>query len=425
MEVNILDKKIEKGNKICHLCTFTLKEYMENLPNDFMNYNIQRGIISNIYLDNLVETVLKNAHIPPITLVKTVENSQRLITNPSNTIDISNFRILDGLQRTYRLKVIWDTILFLEENMDESIFHLSKYQISRKYNESLREINSSTSLLIKLISFCDEEENSIEELKKCYDIKQWFEVWTNLSPEDEIEKMLILNAGHKQMSLQHQLELLFLNLLPMLNNFGKQIDEDFKLFREKEITSATYSKRRKKGQFYFPHLISATLSFIEKDVITTNTNLIKKMQEVDSTYKEMKNYINYNFLEELVKFLVKLDEFLFSRYGEDGVKWISRETVMIGLFGALGKYSTCKKNGEPPEKVLEEFLFLLTTSDRNQDFLNIVMYNECRASIDLGSVNIGYITKNAIFRGIYELLYNQFCEPINWNIWFKGDNYDN
>ncbi|MGG1593953.1 hypothetical protein [Terribacillus saccharophilus] len=415
MLVQILDKKKELNNNTCYLCTFSLRQYLESLPDDFMEYNIQRGIVSNIYLDNLIETVLKKGHIPLITLV----SDEVKLDQEDNVLTISSFRILDGLQRTYKLKVIWDTILLLEEEYNEEILNLSKYQVSKKFRQPLREIDSSSTLIMKLIEYCKENSIEIKKLKECFEVNQWFEVWENLSPEEEVEKMLILNAGHKQMSLKHQLELLFLNLLPIINEIGLKESSEFHLLREREITPASYSKRRKRGQFYFPHFISATLSFIEKDVITTNTNLIKKMQENENLYKELNIYLNFDFIKEFVEFLVKLDILLYERYGESGIQWISRETVMIGLFGALGKISYDNHTQIHPEETLNEFLYHVR--EGNRDYLNIDGYNKSRSNIDIAKVNIGNITKTAVYEGIYNLVQSKFVEPINWENWFRGD----
>lgn len=415
MIVNVLGEKEEPGGKICYLCSFSLKQYIENLPDNFMDYNIQRGIVSNIYLDNLVETILKKSHIPPITLVADKLTSER----DSSLLNIINFRILDGLQRTYRLKVIWDTILLLEKEYEEGIFNLSKLQVSRKFSSEIHKIDSTSGLMLKLIKHCEEEKINVAQLKEYFDVSQWFEVWEGLGPKDEVEKMLILNAGHKQMSLKHQLELLFLNLLPIINGIGRAENEEFVLLREREITSASFSKKKERGQFYFPHFISATLSFMEKGVITTNTNLIKKVQEKELLREELSINLNYEVIEELVKFLVNLDELLYERYGETGIKWISRETVLIGLLGALGKIA----NDQQPTVILNEFLSNLKADEK--DVLNIDGYNKSRSSIDLGRVNIGNLTKTAVYEGIYNLMDNNFSEPINWEHWFGGDKIGN
>ncbi|MEK4670669.1 hypothetical protein [Niallia sp. FSL R7-0271] len=408
----ILTSKNEQDNT-CYLCSATLLDYIMSLTEDFMDYNIQRGIVSNVYLDNLVDTVLQKRHIPPITLVVSSYSLK------GKQLDVDEYKILDGLQRTYRLKVIWDTVMFLEKYVltDKVIDfpELSKYQLSRRYGKGLRNFGSTTSILEKLIRFY--KEAGLEDLKNCFNVPQWFEIWNNLSPEEEVEKMLILNAGHKPVSLKHQLELLFLNIIPHINEIKQNTGKDIELIRAKASLS---SKKRSIGEIYFPHLISSALSFINGAPITTNTGLISEMQE-DST-NNYKNYLNYSFLEGLTTFLFELDEYLVSIYGEEeGLQWISRETVSVGLFGALGKYVSLKAENDyyTPENVFLEFMNNLRASQ--DDILKIRDYNELRANLDLSRVNVGNVTKNAIFKGIFKLANSNFAEPIDWYTCFRGD----
>ncbi|NBD25639.1 hypothetical protein [Paenibacillus glycinis] len=397
-------------NKTCYFSGATLKDYIENLPIDFKDYNIQRGIVSNVYLDKIVETILNKGHIPAITLVAYTIGT----AHNDSTITINEFKILDGLQRTYRLKIVWDTILFYEsifKHHGEDLKTYSKFQLTRNFSKQLREISSSTLVLERLI----QSEMSINQIINCFDEIQWFEIWEGLSPEEEVDKMLLLNAGHKQVSLRHQLELLYLNLVPYLDQI-KGTHNDLVLLREKDVSASSYSKARKQGQFHFSHIITSALAFLVKDTITTNANLISKIQD-HSTNEEQGNYsISYSFLNGLVEFLLKFDDYLVQFYNNDiGIQWISRDTVTIGLFGALGKYADNKYSLSHSE-VFERFLGILTSTQT--DLLRINEYNNLRSNLDLSRVNIGDVTKKAVYWGILKLLENG--DPIDWKECFRG-----
>ncbi|GEK60194.1 hypothetical protein CHL76_15930 [Marinococcus halophilus] len=417
MKVIILDEKIEESEDRCYLCSSTLKEYINSLPNDYKDYDIQRGIVSNLYLDNLVETILTKGHIPPITLVVYQKDF------PKND-NIEKFRILDGLQRTYRLKVIWDTIQFIiREGIDHNSFSMNKYQLSRKFKSVLSEFGSNTSILYKLLQISADKKITPQKLISYFNEKQWFEIWVNLSPDKEIKKMLVLNAGHKQMSLKHQLELYFLNLLPIVNEIGEEYSEDFKLYREREVSSAQFTKKRKKGEFYFPHLISSILSFVRGEVITTNTKLVREINNNEDTkLDEFLYYLNQDFIKGVIKFLIELDEILIQDYDEIGEKWISRETVAVGIFGALGRASQQYETLEDRLSIFTDFIRELETSKEN--LLNVAVYNEARNSIDLSKENVGNLTKKSVYHGITELINNSYNAPIDWRYWFlkKEDN---
>ena len=63
-----------------------------------------------------------------------------------------------------------------------------------------------------------------------------------------VRKMLILNAGHKTVSTQHQFEILFLSLWKSID---KKVN-NVKIIREKKL-SLILSKRRKKPVNIFFH----------------------------------------------------------------------------------------------------------------------------------------------------------------------------
>ncbi|MCI5726592.1 MAG: hypothetical protein MR274_03475 [Clostridium sp.] len=393
----------------CYFCGCSLKEYVENIPKEYMDYDVQRSIVPNVYLDRLIDTVRENGNIPTITLITdTIDINQ-------NDVSVIEFRILDGLQRTYRIKSIWESIkLFKRVEDKEEITKLSRIQLSNKYRAELKRINSDVRVLEAIINEYKAKGNIDKFVKYFKDNIQWFEVWVGLSPSEEIEKMLILNAGHKAMTPRHQLELLYLNVLPCLNKVCKE--ENMKeIIREKQKSDTLYSKERVLGEYYFSHLISATLSFENCKPMTTNTDLIKKQQE-DNNEKGLIIDYKYSLLEAVLKFLIRLDKKLDSVYHERGVKWISRETVIVGIFAALGKYSK-EKYGYLNDFVFNEFLDVL---DLKEDLLNLDIYDVAKDSnMKIGKINIGNISKKAVMNAIYDSMENN--KQIDWEFYFKGD----
>jgi hypothetical protein len=407
METEILDLRIDNGNK-CYLCKISLYQFITNLPDDYKDYDIQREIVSNIYLDTLIDTVLNFKHIPPIVLV--VEKGNHSENN--TTLNISTFKILDGLQRTYRLKIIWDTIKLFEAQLknDKGFLNLNRLQLSRKFAEEFYAINSSSKVLDTLISFYKKDKHV--ELKASYTENfQWFEIWTDLTPEQEVEKMLILNAGHKPVKIKHQLELLFRNLLPV---FKKIKLDDFKLIREKETSSVTYSKNRKYGQFHFSHLITSIISFKEGEPITTNTDLINEIQKKELDINEYKDFFTYEFFIEFIRFLLLLDKYLQVNYENDGIRWMGRETAMDGLFAALGKYS--QEKGISPINTMHEFAAIL---GEGKNIFNLKEYEEARNRVELSKVNIGNVNKKAVFNAIYDVI-SLRKDNIVWKDYFNN-----
>ena len=234
----ILDK-IHENHSTCYLTKIVLSDFVQSLCEDYQDYEVQREIVNNTYLDNLIDTVLNQRHIPPIVLV--VDEGDFNIE--VNDINLEQFKILDGLQRTFRLKLIWETIQFFKKEVHFStdILSMKRLSLSRRYAERLEKINSNSKILESIINFYNSNSSTEENIDHCFNNYQWFEIWSNLTPQEEVNKMLILNAGHKPVKTQHQLEILFLNLIPIFkfteDNLGNKKGVAFFLYLFK-ISSA-------------------------------------------------------------------------------------------------------------------------------------------------------------------------------------------
>ncbi len=301
MKGEILDK-IKENNSFCYLSKIELREYVTSLSESYQEYEVQREIVSNTYLDNLIDTILYKKHIPLIVLV--VDENKFSVSK--ETIIIEEFKILDGLQRTFRLKLIWDTIQFFKNqiNISTDILSYKRLQLSRHFSEELEKFNSNSKVLESIINFYNSL-NDKKDIDSPFTNYQWFEVWSNLNPQEEVNKMLILNAGHKPVKTQHQLEILFLNLIPIIK---KAELERFELIREKNSNSTMFSKNRTIGQFHFSHLITSILSLNEGKPVTANVNLVHKAQSTDFEIEDFAKYFNYTFLHKLIFLLLKFDD---------------------------------------------------------------------------------------------------------------------
>ncbi len=411
MKGTILDKRIEDDSaSTCYLTKINLADYVKSLPKGYKEYEVQREIVKNTYLDNLVETVLFKRHIPPIVLI--VENES--FTENSEELNIEKFKILDGLQRTFRLKLIWDTLELFKSELSASneILTLKRIQLSRKYSSRLEEINSNSKVLEAITKFYNlEERKSDYNISDCFNVNQWFEIWTGLTPEQEVSKMLILNAGHKPVKTKHQLELLFRSLIPVVKSVGL---DDFELIREKDMSSIVYSKNRKVGQFHFSHIITSILSLNEGKPLTSNVALVHKTQSQDFDFDKFDKYFSFEFLHKFIESLLDLDRQVESNYGDLGIKWIGREISLVGIFAALGKYSN--KNHIHPTQSIE---LLKNKIIDNPKVLQLEEFESLRNRLDLSKINIGSVNKKAVYEGVYAILSDE-AQSISWSLYFKG-----
>lgn len=399
----ILDERSE-GDSRCFLCRIPLEDYLDGLPDTYQDYDVQREIVSNVYLDRLVETVIERRHIPPIVLV--VDSGK--FSRAKNVLDIESFKILDGLQRTFRLQAIRETIIYCLREIDDPEEYLSwsKFKFSRKFSAELREMNSNTDVLRSVLVGARDlgEEGLLDTLRKN---GQWFEVWTDLSPDEEVRKMLTLNAGHKPVKTRHQLELLFLNLLPLL-----KADEgsDFRLVREKEVSSTQFSKKRDVGSFHFAHIISSLLSFYAGKPIAPSTGLIQNIQTNDTVLEDYADFITPSFLKEFVRFLVHVDRLISQEYEDVGILWMGREVSLAGLFGALGFLAQTNENSNY-RTVMDYFVSII---EKRPKVLNLEQFEDVRNNLDLSKINLGNANRAAVFSAVKSILADPNLLRIDW-----------
>lgn len=413
LNLKILSKReeVNKGElNTCYICEGTLEEYVKSIPDRYKEYDIQRGIIkNNVYLDKLTKTILENKFIPSIVLVA---NSDDAITIEDNKITIKNqsYKILDGLQRSYRIKQIYQAYIlyinFVDNNKKDYIETLTKYKISREFKEKLDSYKTDISYLWSIIEFYKNN-----EIKRTIfnDFIQWFEVWVGLDKNEQINKMLVLNAGHKSMDLKHQLELLFLNVVP------ENYLEEF--IRSKDISSATFYKKKKKGDLHLTHFISALIAFDKSVPILVNQQYLQEIHEnPDIELEEVKKYFMENNLELFIDFLKSIDELIENNYGKTGLEWIGRESVLIGLFAAFGKYFELNYNNDIQEleQCLNSIAGLLTS---HVGSLNIEAFNHAKTSVNIAKVNIGDLFKYSTYYYFCQMLIHENTN-LEWKMIF-------
>ncbi|WP_033916654.1 hypothetical protein [Campylobacter sputorum] len=421
-ELKVLStRKEEATSGTCYLCESSLEKYINAIPERYKDYDIQRGIVNNVYLDRLTQTILERRYIPPIVLIA---EERPLYDENTNKIIINGFKILDGLQRTYRIKAIFHTLdLYIQELKKGSDFsEMGKFRLSRKYKDELLKANSNATILwsiheIAHKKFYDlkEKKYDLEALKSIFsNSKQWFEVWDGLDKSEQINKMLILNAGHKSMDIKHQLELLFLNVIP--DNFLK----DF--VRAKDVNSSFFYNKKELGQLHLSHFISALLAFHKAEPITVDAKYLQNLQDnLDIELEKIKYYFEQENLKELIEFTKDLDCIFNEEYENIGIEWLGRETILMGLFAAFGKYYQFNKKDKEDSDLLLKCLQEIKKILKNNIYIfKIKEFNDAKTrSIDITKVNIGNVFKYATFNAVSQLLLNDE-KNIDWDKLFKN-----
>lgn len=409
MDLFCLDAKTE-GNAKCFLSRATLEEYVCGLPKNFEDYFVQRGIVSNKYLDNLWDTISHEKHIPQIVLVSNSE----VEAAPGETLTVpqEKISILDGLQRSKRLKILWDTSDFIDNSLSDTP-ETDPMGVARQHSKKLKELECTPRTFKSLL--LTKRERPREPLTRFFKKNSlWLEVWSNLNREEQIKKMLILNAGHKSVNIKHQIELLFINYLPTL----EKLLPNSTIFREKHLSSISYSKNRESGQFHFSHLISSFESLSRGTAITTNSDFsANKSFEDTATSDELYDEYLDSGVNIMNEFAITLSELDNSLRTKDGVRWIGREVVLVGIFGSIGLFAENNLSGN---KIAALRHFREHISEFSNK-INLKEFEEERNDLELSKVNIGNVNKRAVFEATRSFLENPAGFHPDWKKLFSSN----
>lgn len=403
MKVEILDNKAEKS-ATCYLVRCSISDYVKNLSEDFTDFHIQREYTNNIYLEKIPETIITNSHIPTISLVAEKKNCSKR----NESLQISDFNILDGLQRTLRLKGFIDAFNFIKKNaIIDSDMNLTTSQILKRQSKNLATENINPSMFSFIINHLKSTDTDTASIEASIRQNIWLEVWVGLTDEEQVRKMLLLNAGHKAVRMRHQLELLFLGTLPKIQKAAPQL----KIVREKEASATSFSKTREPGEFHFATIIASLIAFFTGKPITTNSSLISSLQD-DSDEDSLRKVISeftFKFSKEFVTFLISLENIL-SKYPH-GTQWLGREVVLIGIFSAIGKY-------HQDQRISHSSAFKHTIEKLQGKNLNISEFETIRNTQDLSRINIGTANKTAIYKAFLDILNDRSSNKIAWAKYF-------
>lgn len=392
MNITILkDMDLQNGKK-WYLAVCNLLEYLESLKDEFFNYDIQRRIVKNSYLDKLWITIYSGDPLPSITLTANVKED---IDNSS----VDEFEILDGLQRSFRLWAIkyLDDLLKRMNTQDVSVL----IEAMREDENGKRLLDSKVinrSILRKLLT---NDKINIENLMKCY-AKQdiVLNVWSGLNDEEIINKMLTLNAGQRSVSSTHQFELMFLHYFKKL-----QIPQGVQIIRERdEEYFSVKNKERKCGQILMSSIIIAIQSLIERKPVRIQT--VNALRINDSVVEESSaSFFTKDNLEAFINRLLELDE---KFYNVQIGSWIMKDTTLSGLFAAIGAVYNQEWTYNVPSML--DFIHnkITVLNDKN------INYNEFQGAynnLSSVTVNIG----NAVRKAVYIYFKNLFLnEPMSW-----------
>lgn len=293
--IKMRDHRIEGDNFLVQL---RIKDYLEISKSLLKRNEFQRRRVrsaKSVY-SLLKEDLIKGCVIPPISLAINNDSGQfeaqlsegiaiALIKNNDNLL------ILDGLQRSYSIIEIEQTLIKDEDHET----------LERFYNHEIR-----------------------------------LEIYSGLNRLGILYRMLTLNTGQTPMSLRQQVEMLYLD-------YSEVESSGIEIFKESDGRSAVQI-----NQYNFKEVVEGFNSYIERNElpiarmdVLDNIKSLEKLSDENSSTDIFKDY-----LEAMHKFIVTLDEITLnvtlegdveSSFGSNSTAIFKRSQSFTGFGAAIGK----------------------------------------------------------------------------------------
>ena len=414
MNAKILDKSTIGEQKGCYLCSINLYDYLANIGDDFDKFDVQRKIVNNKFLDSLARTVFTNEHIPIITLVVLecpFENQSE------KEISVDQFRILDGLQRTWRLNAIKKLSEWLIENYETNENIRDKFVngnmrslTKEKRNEIIKcgvaDYKQAKNIASQII-----ETVGIERVKECLqNKKQWFEIWYGLNMDEIVNKMLLLNAGHKSVTMRHQVELLYYDWFEIFSDTS-----GIKIVRDKDAESPVkFVAERSVRMYRFSDLVMATIAFVDGMYKTAQASFVEEVYL--NTKSDDRLGENAEFYKEVMNFIGNIDELLYEKYDNAGRVWFGRENNIEAFMGAVGKFCWDKYTKDEIGIGLKDVYEKICSKI---EMLNLQDFESGKEYLSSSKINIGQTTKRIVYNVVNDILNENIERPIDWKTEFE------
>lgn len=369
MDIKILDNK--PG---WILGKVSLLEYIKSLTEENFRYEIQRGIVSNPFLDTILDAVVENKPLAPVSLVsKDFEDGDK-------TLSINQFNILDGLQRTFRFWIYYQLAKLAKEK------NSNDYRLVTKEFKTICD-DYSLAVSPRQVRGLFKHDNAINvwnlnELYSAFDL--YIYIWTDLSVDQEIKQMLILNAGQKQMSLNHQFELIYMRLFEE-NTFD---EGKIKILRSKDgkITN------RNIGEYSMSTVIIGVQSLVNMKPMRLSRDMLYKDDfQNDMLLSSMDGVFTIGFVRKFLDMFNILDKKI--SVNQEYSNWFAKDTTISGMMAGIGQHIQALNHDS--SYVLAN-LSQSVESIVGAEAFRLDEYNKVYSELSGAKVNIGKVLRRAV-----------------------------
>lgn len=369
MDIKILDNK--PG---WILGKVSLLEYIKSLTEENFRYEIQRGIVFNPFLDTILDAVVENKPLAPVSLVsKDFEDGDK-------TLSINQFNILDGLQRTFRFWIYYQLAKLAKEK------NSNDYRLVTKEFKTICD-DYSLAVSPRQVRGLFKHDNAINvwNLNELYsDFDLYLYIWTDLSVDQEIKQMLILNAGQKQMSLNHQFELIYMRLFEE-NTFD---EGKIKILRSKDgkITN------RNIGEYSMSTVIIGVQSLVNMKPMRLSRDMLYKDDfQNDMLLSSMDGVFTIGFVRKFLDMFNILDKKI--SVNQEYSNWFAKDTTISGMMAGIGQHIQALNHDS--SYVLAN-LSQSVESIVGAEAFRLDEYNKVYSELSGAKVNIGKVLRRAV-----------------------------
>lgn len=402
MDIKIIDKN-EKAK--WYLGKISLWDYLESLNLNSFEYDIQRGIVHNQYLDTILKSITDGNILQPFSIVT------RQAKFVGDIASFQSFDILDGLQRTFRLWIYkYISTYSLSKGIDNAKDALVQIRKQMEVDSLVISIPQIKSL------FSRKSKINVWNLKNIYsDYYIYVYLWKGLSEEEIIKKMLILNAGQKRVSLSHQYELMYLRFFKSLEN---ELDEHIRFVRFKSRDFKKVSKGdRIPGLYLQPTAIIALQSMISGKPIRLESNMVNLDDDEYIKEDNLEYFFSKPYVKEFYQLLYKLDLCVCGD-NEEINKWFVKDTTMSGILGGIGRcareqYKEDDRFFEESNRLFNSYIDFISNKVNPFD---VQGFYANYANLSSVRVNIGSLVRKIISDYTIALIKDK---PIDWKTCFE------
>lgn len=375
MEILGKTKDLRTNTEIIY-AQIAINDYLDLIGSEFDEFGIQRKKEKYKAYDRMKADIKNGALLPTFTLAvksKQVEKGKELIKDgfdkdDSKVLDFFKqnklYNILDGLQRTYIL--------------------LDIKKSGHKFDDNQ---------------------------------KIHLEIWLEKEKKHLIYRLIVLNAGQKRMTLRHQLELLFQNLVETLT---EEIP-DLKIYKEVDE-----ERRSQPLQFAFERIVTSYHCFlnkspeIKKDNIVTNQLIEDSILDSSETEldKKLETYISY------LQLYTQLDSSVFNFYKQKQeirtANLLSQENFINCFFSSISDFGITEDRIKRISTALNTLIAEIKDS-KLSDPLGISTLNPIIAGYDVRKVNVGIMTRKLLFNGFKEFFREEGVKKLS-DCWIGESN---